>query len=415
MARHFLPALRGLFGDWAYYSCLMSLKELSTRVKFADQIHQSKALSDLIQRKLKDERADDIATYLKSNSERFFNSLVVAVYGGDPAWHELDEIKPQHKDFEVSEVSKDAIASLGFLSFTGEELLFALDGQHRLAGVQKAVALNDDIAEDEVSVIFVSHHNDAAGMQRTRALFTTLNKTAKPVNKSETIALDEADVMAIIARRFIETNAKFSDKRILVTDSPGLPSTNFSHLTTIQNLYDVLTTLFSKVMQKKSIKELSFQRPSDDELDAYYKYAVKYFRLLSSAVPELGRFFAASNGASVVAINRHDAGGNILFRPVGLTMFALIAETLVKSMDLEEAIKLMGKLPRDLRKAPYRDLLWDPSSGTLNLKRQALVRRILLYMLGHAGRGVTAASLRTEISTATGGPASKVQLPAKIS
>lgn len=415
MARHFLPALRGLFGDWAYYSCLMSLKELSTRVKFADQIHQSKALSDLIQRKLKDERADDIATYLKSNSERFFNSLVVAVYGGDPAWHELDEIKPQHKDFEVSEVSKDAIASLGFLSFTGEELLFALDGQHRLAGVQKAVALNDDIAEDEVSVIFVSHHNDAAGMQRTRALFTTLNKTAKPVNKSETIALDEADVMAIIARRFIETNSKFSDKRILVTDSPGLPSTNFSHLTTIQNLYDVLTTLFSKVMQKKSIKELSFQRPSDDELDAYYKYAVKYFRLLSSAVPELGRFFAASNGASVVAINRHDAGGSILFRPVGLTMFALIAETLVKSMDLEEAIKLMGKLPRDLRKAPYRDLLWDPSSGTLNLKRQALVRRILLYMLGHAGRGVTAASLRTEISTATGEPASKVQLPAKIS
>jgi DNA sulfur modification protein DndB len=415
MARHFLPALRGLFGDWAYYSCLMSLKELSTRVKFADQIHQSKALSDLIQRKLKDERADDIATYLKSNSERFFNSLVVAVYGGDPAWHELDEIKPQHKDFEVSEVSKDAIASLGFLSFTGEELLFALDGQHRLAGVQKAVALNDDIAEDEVSVIFVSHHNDAAGMQRTRALFTTLNKTAKPVNKSETIALDEADVMAIIARRFIETNSKFSDKRILVTDSPGLPSTNFSHLTTIQNLYDVLTTLFSKVMQKKSIKELSFQRPSDDELDAYYKYAVKYFRLLSSAVPELGRFFAASNGASVVAINRHDAGGSILFRPVGLTIFALIAETLVKSMDLEEAIKLMGKLPRDLRKAPYRDLLWDPSSGTLNLKRQALVRRILLYMLGHAGRGVTAASLRTEISTATGEPASKVQLPAKIS
>jgi DNA sulfur modification protein DndB len=47
MKRHFLPALRGLFGDWAYYSCLISLKELATRVKFADQIHQSKALSDL--------------------------------------------------------------------------------------------------------------------------------------------------------------------------------------------------------------------------------------------------------------------------------------------------------------------------------------------------------------------------------
>lgn len=66
MARQFLPALRGVFGDWAYYICLMSLADIGARVKFADQIHQSKALSDLIQRKLKDARADDIAAYLKS-------------------------------------------------------------------------------------------------------------------------------------------------------------------------------------------------------------------------------------------------------------------------------------------------------------------------------------------------------------
>lgn len=414
MARHFLPALRGLFGNWAYYTCLMSLKELATRVQFADQIHKSKALSELIQRKLKDERANDIASYLKSNPERFFSSLVVAVYGGDPAWHELDEIKPQHKDFKVSEVSKDAIASLGFLSLTGDELLFALDGQHRLAGIQKSIAGGGDLSDDEVSVIFVSHKNDEPGMRRTRALFTTLNKTAKPVNKSETIALDEADVMAITVRRLIENNTKFSDKRILVVDTPNLPSTNNTHLTTIQNLYDVLTILFSKVMQKQSIKILSFKRPNDHELDEYYKYAEMYFRLLSDEVPELGRFFKSTGSATVVAANRHDAGGSILFRPVGQTMFALIAETLVKSMELPEAIKLMGKLPRDLRKAPYRGLLWDSSSGTLNLKRQALVRRILLYMLGHGGRGVTATSLRSEISKTTGEPASKVVLPAKL-
>lgn len=414
MARHFLPALRGLFGDWAYYSCLMSLKELSSRVQFANQIHKSKALSDLIQRKLKDERANDIEAYLKSNPERFFNSLVVAVYGGDPAWHELDEIKPQHRDFDVGDISKDAIASLGFLSFAGDELLFALDGQHRLAGIQKAVVSDEDLAEDEVSVIFVSHTNDAIGMKRTRALFTTLNKTAKPVNKSETIALDEADVMAITARRFIETNRKFSDKRILVIDSPNLPATNFTHLTTIQNLYDVLTILFSKVMQKQSIKVLSFQRPSDAELDKYYNYAVEYFHMLAGVAPELAAFFEASNGGPVVAANRHEDGGSVLFRPVGLTMFALIADVLVKEMDLKAAIKLMGKLPRDLRKAPYKDLLWEGSSGTLNLKRQALVRRLLLYMLGYAGRGVTMASLRSEISRATGEAVSKVQLPKRV-
>ena len=59
--------------------------------------------------------------------------------------------------------------------------------------VQADVAVCADLGDDEVSVIFVSHRDDAAGMRRTRALFTTLNKTAKPVNKSEIIALDESD------------------------------------------------------------------------------------------------------------------------------------------------------------------------------------------------------------------------------
>jgi DNA sulfur modification protein DndB len=194
MSRHFLPALRGRFGDWAYYSCLMSLRDLSERVTFAEEIHKSKGLSQLIQRQLKSGRSRDIAKYLKTNTERFFNSLVVAVYGGDPAWHQLDEIRPQKKsELDIAAVSEDAIASIGFLSFTGEEQLFALDGQHRLAGIQLAVKSDATLGEDEVSVIFVSHQNTEKGLRRTRRLFTTLNKTAKAVSKGEIIALDESD------------------------------------------------------------------------------------------------------------------------------------------------------------------------------------------------------------------------------
>src|SRR5271166_2912291 len=129
MTRRYLPALRGLFGDWAYYSCLMSLQELAERVSFAEEIHKSKALSDMFQRQLKEGRSSEIAQYLKTNPERFFNSLVVAVYGGDPAWHQLDEIKPQGGDIDPRDVSEGAVASIGFLSFTGEEKLFALDGR----------------------------------------------------------------------------------------------------------------------------------------------------------------------------------------------------------------------------------------------------------------------------------------------
>ena len=81
-----LPALRGSFGDWTYYSTVVPMPELARRVSFADDIHDNTALSSWIQRSLKGNRAGDIAEYLQVQPERFFNSLVVALYGGTPKW-----------------------------------------------------------------------------------------------------------------------------------------------------------------------------------------------------------------------------------------------------------------------------------------------------------------------------------------
>src|SRR5688500_5253383 len=85
-----LPALRGSFGDCTYYSALLPLADVADRVSFADEIHANKSLSDLIQRSLKGGPAGggakDIAAYLRNEEERFFNSLVIAVYGGRPEW-----------------------------------------------------------------------------------------------------------------------------------------------------------------------------------------------------------------------------------------------------------------------------------------------------------------------------------------
>ena len=57
--RQFLPALRGRFGDWAYYSVLMTLNQVAEKVRYAHEIHQTDEhdkLSSLIQRELKDGR-----------------------------------------------------------------------------------------------------------------------------------------------------------------------------------------------------------------------------------------------------------------------------------------------------------------------------------------------------------------------
>ena len=181
-----LPAIRGIMGDWVYYSCLIDLRELSIRVRYAEEVHKNQHLSDMIQRQLKTDRSKQIAEYLRNQPERFFNSLVVATYGGQPNWHALSDIRNKYNSNELRDLSEETVESVGFLTLQGDENLFALDGQHRLAGIKEAVKQGlEPNQNDDVSVIFVAHIETDNGLERTRRLFTTLNKTAKPVTKGE--------------------------------------------------------------------------------------------------------------------------------------------------------------------------------------------------------------------------------------
>jgi DNA sulfur modification protein DndB len=60
-------------------------------------------------------------------------------------------------------------------------------------GIKRAVAESTTLGEEEVIVLFVSHSRSTDGMERSRRLFTTLNRYAKPVSKMDIIALDEDD------------------------------------------------------------------------------------------------------------------------------------------------------------------------------------------------------------------------------
>ncbi|ANO52141.1 DGQHR domain-containing protein [Woeseia oceani] len=379
-----LPALRGIMGDWVFYSCLMDIVEISDRVQYAAEVHQNKQLSDMIQRQLKTGRSDQISKYLKTQPERFFNSLVVATYGGDPNWHALSDIRSKAKKPDLKDLDDDTIGSVGFLTLRGDEKLFALDGQHRLAGIKKTVkdGLDQD-PHDELSVIFVAHKETAKGLERTRRLFTTLNKTARPVSKGDIIALDEDDAMAICVRRLIEKTDMFAGTRVAFVASNNMPVKNTSSLTTIGNLYDVLTILFtnSRFDLKKKKADLQRVRPPDEELDAYFKYAKSYFTALRRNFEELDEFFDAEDSSAVVGEYRGSHGGNALFRPIGLEIFTRIVATLTSKMSLAQAVKQAALLPRDLNEEPFADLMWDTSTSTMLNSHKVTLREILLYML----------------------------------
>lgn len=209
-----IPALRARMGDWIYYVTFLRMDQIADQIHIAQEIHTSNVLKDMIQRQITD-RAGQISDYLLKQPQRFFNALIVGVYGGSPNWYELAIASNPRFDALVLPQELDGV--LGILRLDGTQTFFAIDGQHRVEGIKQALKKNQKLKTDEVSVIFVAHQTAAEGMERTRRLFTTLNRYAKPVRKSEIIALDEDDIIAIVTRELVEKYPLFCEKLLFST------------------------------------------------------------------------------------------------------------------------------------------------------------------------------------------------------
>ncbi|PHS73531.1 MAG: hypothetical protein COB22_02225 [Cycloclasticus sp.] len=208
-----VPALRGHIGCWSFYSALITWETAVNYIKTAEEIVRNKQLSKMIQRQIKSAREKEVANYILTQDERFFGSLVAAVYKGNPKWHQLGGF--QEKLYKLGiPAAENSNEAFGYLELSGEERIFALDGQHRLVGMRKALAEKPELSEENITVIFVGHEDNETGLKTTRRLFTTLNKKAVPVKKGEIIALDEDDVVAILTRRMVETKDEYSSERI---------------------------------------------------------------------------------------------------------------------------------------------------------------------------------------------------------
>jgi len=385
-----------------YYVTLMSLQEVSARIRVGEEIHQSKGLSDMVQRALKAGRDEEIADYLRTVEERFFNAMVVGVYGGQPDWKPFVR---DHNSVDVSSLPLDTVNAFGFLELRGDEKLFPLDGQHRLVGVQRALKDSPpaNLGAEEMTVIFLAHDKDTkTGRERSRRLFTVLNKRAKPVNKNEIIALDEDDAMAIVTRMLVEGYGPLTRDRVFYSASSTMP-TGQSAFTTIGALYDSMGLLFPRLTSERR-KALEDVRPSVGGIDYLSHCACAFFDALAVNVPEFTKYIAATDAKAAAFASRNPSGGNILFRPIGLKIYADIVAHLLADWTIEDFKTLKGRqltsakadaskaigdavrtatsLPLSLSQAPYKDVLWDTATHKIQAGRAALTRDLLLNWLG---------------------------------
>jgi DNA sulfur modification protein DndB len=275
------PAIRAKMGIWVYYIAALTFEEVAElKPENIKELFKSDILGDMLQRELTD-NYKQISKYLLNQKERFFNSLVLAVYDGNPQWQEIA------LDYGNGEESFD----IGFLEFTGEEKFFPVDGQHRVEGIRGAIAENEELKAEKVPVIIIGHKNDEEGKERSRRLFSTLNRYAKPVNKRDIIALDEDDVVAIVTRNLIENNKLFRNERILDHKTKSMPSTEVKAFTNIITFYDCNTELLKAFLalngEKKAVTEFIKHRPEDAEINCFNDFCNDYWDSLSSQVNDI--------------------------------------------------------------------------------------------------------------------------------
>ena len=372
------PALRAHIGDWIYYITFLRMDQIADKIQIAQEIHSSNVLKDMIQRQITN-RAGQISDYLLKQPQRFFNSLIIGVYGGSPDWYELRIGPNRHPD--VPELPLELDGVLGILRLDGTQTFFAIDGQHRVEGVKQALKKNSELSREEISVIFVAHQNDPDGMERTRRLFTTLNRYAKPVSKSEIVALDEDDIIAITTRELVEKHPLFQEK-ISLSKTKAVAVKDLRSFTTIITLYDVLEILFKTA---RGWKEFKRHRPEDSTIAEYYTNSKQFWDTLVKHFPPLKEILTSEPDKYIAGRYRNRGGGHLLFRPIGLL---IVANVVRQAKDLgfseKEAIKRISEVSMELTDEPWVGLLWDKTNQRMISEtiRQKVAKQLLFYTIG---------------------------------
>jgi len=375
-----IPALRSRIGNWDYYVTTLTFEQVSTKVSRIDeQLHQSSSLNDLIQRSITSNFVR-IKDYILHQPELFFNSLVLAVYDNYPSWEEVVLKYGEGEEY----------ASLGLLDFPGEHKIFPVDGQHRVEGIKAALAENPELKDQKIGAIFIGHKNDPEGKERTRRLFTTLNRYAKPVSLDDIIALDEDDIVAITTRSLLEEYDLFSDNRIVYAKQKALPPNNTDALTSIITLYQANTELlktyyqgkFNKKPTKGNIEDFLKFRPQPDVIREYKMFVVSFWDSFKNQLAFIRQFLQTEARAALQF--RNGQGGNLVFRPIGFLPLVQAAITINDRIgtSFNEIFVRFNEVNFNLNSRPWQYVLWNPIEEKMLMGASTLTQLMLMYLYG---------------------------------
>lgn len=178
-----LGALRANLGKRSYFSTVMSLSEAVERLTVVENTELP--IEARVQRRLNRARLPGIASYILKNEETYlFASLVVSV--------KKMTFKPASGADHFGTLSAD---------FSGALIN---DGQHRLAGIGRALQEKPSLGSHEISVLVFNYQS----VDQAQQMFSDLNRYTKPTPAGLNIAFSH-DNQAEITRRVINSVSMF--------------------------------------------------------------------------------------------------------------------------------------------------------------------------------------------------------------
>lgn len=231
-----IAAMKGHLGNTDYYILSMKAQELVTKVKIPKEMKEwdDLSLEERYQRDINYNRVrTQIAPYLANEDNRFFGAIIVTALNSAETplqFEPLSSITTKG----LPALYATASNAMGFLTFTGGEVLVPLDGQHRLKAIEFAISARDErgrdidgfepctaLAQEDVTVIVIPE--DPKDPKKARRIFTRVNKYARPTTTGQNIVTDDDDFVAVLTRdvvnEIIGTRlAKYTSNSLTVGD-----------------------------------------------------------------------------------------------------------------------------------------------------------------------------------------------------
>ncbi len=412
------------------------------------------SIDEIQQRPIDWSRQAPLVQYLAARKNHKFPAVLVVI---NQTW--VDNPKASEWDSEERATKSttyftplDKDGKVGLLNVSEENVtIYALDGQHRLMGVQGLIELiktgklqrykKDKTADDSfitVTDLIEQYQVDPAYLQslpkekigieficavntgetrnqarrRVRSIFVHVNLMAAPLTKGQLAQLNEDDGFSIVARKIAVTHPLLeqrSNRNPRVNWNSATVAANSTVLTTLQALQDMSERYLGQKFPhwKPLEKGLIPMRPENEEIEQGIEEFKKLFDNLANLpsykilehedTPVLRRFSFEKGGGEA----------NILFRPVAQVALAQALGFLVfkKGFSLTSIFKKLRKFDQqggfagmEYPQSLWYGVLYDPNKKRVQVSGRDLAAKLLIYILGGLQDQMEIAELRKALA-----------------